>query len=114
MRQEFAMMRGVTLSFLSAALVLAAPAAAQDNLNRGKTPQQMFNTDCGICHSNVRSLGASMGAWQLSQFLAEHYTTSKAAASMLTSYLMSIRRAEPERPQRRQTRPASRRKKTSD
>ena len=106
-------MRGVTLSLLLA-LVVAAPAAAQDNLDRGKTPQQMFSTDCGICHSNVRGLGAAMGAWQLSRFLADHYTTSKAAASTLTSYLMSIRRAEPERPQRRQTRPTSRRKKASD
>lgn len=107
-------MQGVTLTLLLAALLMAAPAAAQDNLDRGKTPQQMFNTDCGICHSSVRGLGATMGAWQLSRFLADHYTTSKAAASTLSNYLMSIRRAEPERPQRRQTRPASRRKTSDD
>jgi mono/diheme cytochrome c family protein len=99
---------GVRIHLLLVGLVLAAaPAAAQDNLHRGKTPQQVFSTDCAICHDKVRGLGAAMGAWQLSLFLADHYTTSKAVAASLTSYLMSIRRVEPERPQRRRTRPGN-------
>jgi mono/diheme cytochrome c family protein len=106
------MMPDGAVRLLGVGLVLAAalaPAAAQENLDRGKTPQQMFNTDCGICHRSAKGLGTSMGSWQLSGFLAEHYTTSKAAASALTGYLLSTRRAEPEaKQQRRRPRPTSR------
>ena len=106
-------MRGAGLSLLFIGILAAAPAAAQDNLHRGKSPQQIFNTDCGICHNSVRGLGAAMGAWQLSRFLADHYTTSKATASTLASYLLSIRRDEPERPQRSR-RPTNRQKQKSN
>ena len=38
----------------------AGPAFAQDNLDRGKTLQQVYATDCGICHSDARKVAASM------------------------------------------------------
>jgi mono/diheme cytochrome c family protein len=113
MMRAGAALMGVGLC-LAAAL---APAAAQENFDRGKTPQQMFNTDCGICHRNPGDLGKSMGSWRLSGFLTEHYTTSKAAASALARYLISARRDEPEpkaKPQKRRSRPTAEKKQKSN
>ena len=102
-------MQGVRI-WLLVGLLLAAvplPAAAQDNLNRGKDAQQTFNTDCAICHRSVSGLGASIGSLSLSSFLAGHYTTSKAGADTLARYLTAVggsNRAAP--PQRRPPRAA--------
>jgi hypothetical protein len=107
------MMQRTRVHLLMVGLVVATlsgPAAAQENLDRGKSPQQIFNTDCGICHRTPRGLGAGMGSRELAGFLTEHYTTSKGAAAALAGYLFAARRGEPEpRPQqqRRRTRPTT-------
>lgn len=101
-------MRGLRFHCILAGLALAAapqPASAQDNLGRGKSPQQLFNTDCGICHRSVRGLGASMGERALSGFLTEHYSTSAAAARALAGYLTAAGGGAREGPsQRRRSR----------
>jgi hypothetical protein len=79
----------------------AGPALAQDNLDRGKTLQQVYATDCGICHSDARKVAASMQQRRLTGFLEQHYTTSKAAAAAIAGYLAGVARGEPQpRPQR--------------
>jgi len=78
-------LRWVLIGLLAAAG--AAPGLAFDNLSKGKSVQQRFNSGCAICHRSTRGLGASMGARTLAGFLAEHYTTSKAEAAALAGYL---------------------------
>ena len=85
------------------------PALAIDNLGKGMSTQQLFNTNCAVCHRSPRGLGAAMGSWSLSGFLTEHYTTSKSAAGALAGYLQTVNKNVPEAPQRRRrARPSSR------
>ena len=46
---EFARRLICMLGFL---LVLGAPLRAQENLDFGKTPAQLFASDCAICHKS--------------------------------------------------------------
>ena len=96
-------MQGLRLHLLLAGFMLvvaSVPAPALDNLSKGKSVQQRFNTDCAICHRSTRGLGASMGVRELSRFLAEHYTTSKAEAGALAGYLASLGSGKQPRPRR--------------
>jgi len=83
------------------ATVGAAPVAALDNLSKGKTVQQLYSTDCAVCHNDARKVAASMPQRQLAAYLAEHYTTGKTEAAALADYLAAISVPERERrPQR--------------
>ena len=79
---------------LLAVLVLAvagwAPAAAQEDLNRGKTAVQLFTSDCADCHKNPRALAKRENARVLAEFLRVHYTASRENAAALASYLASL------------------------
>lgn len=74
-------------------LVMAGPAAAQDNLDRGKSPAQLFASDCTICHKSPAGLSKGGGLFGLSGFLREHYTTSRELASALAAYIELVDRA---------------------
>jgi cytochrome c553 len=92
--------RGAVLIGLSAILG-AAPALAQDNLDRGKTMQQVFATDCGICHGDASKVAASMQQRRLTAFLEQHYTTSKTIAAAIAGYLAAVAQGQRQpRPQR--------------
>src|SRR5664280_2650749 len=71
----------------------AAPAGAQENLDSGKSGAQMFASNCAICHKSAQALNRSSGPFGLSNFLREHYTTSRESASVLAAYLESLGRA---------------------
>jgi hypothetical protein len=94
--------RSLAVGFVVAALV-AAPALAQ-NLDEGKTPQQLFAADCAACHKSPQGLGrnASVG------FLRQHYTSSARSASLLAGYLASAGAAP--NPDRQKTRAEEREK----
>ena len=64
-------------------------AAAQENLDAGKTPSQLFAGTCNACHKSPRGLLRSVPASSLSSFLRQHYTTSQAMAGVLATYLIS-------------------------
>lgn len=66
------------------ALLLAFPAAAQENLDQGKSGPQLFASDCAICHKTPQGLGKTSG---LEGFLREHYTASRESAALITKYL---------------------------
>jgi outer membrane biosynthesis protein TonB len=72
------------------ALALAAPAAAQENLDSGKTGAQLYAADCAICHKSAQALKKSGGIFGLSSFLREHYTASRESAAAIASYLDSV------------------------
>jgi mono/diheme cytochrome c family protein len=82
------------------ALAAAAPAPAQDNRDKGRTAQQIFNTNCAICHRSPQGLGMALGSWTLPGFLTQHYTTSRATADVLARYLASVNRGRESKAQR--------------
>jgi hypothetical protein len=100
-------MLGRTLG--SAALAIAVcfsvqvPARAQ-NLEAGKSPAQIFNGACTVCHKSPRGLVKSVPPGSLPGFLRQHYTTSSDMAGALSSYLLANggidRRPSAEKPRR--------------
>jgi hypothetical protein len=79
--------------FASAMILLAAlapPAAyAQVNIDQGKAPGQIYDSDCAACHKSIRGLANGRGAPALTSFLAEHYTSSSKEAAALAAYVLS-------------------------
>jgi hypothetical protein len=82
----------VARRFASAMIVLAAlasPAArAQVNIDQGKAPAQIYDSDCAACHKSMRGLANGRGASALTSFLAEHYTSSAKEASAVAAYVL--------------------------
>ena len=74
---------------LLAGWLAAEQAAAQENLDAGKSPSQLFAGTCNACHKSPRGLLRSVPASSLSSFLRQHYTTSPAMAGVLATYLIS-------------------------
>ncbi|WP_315719860.1 MULTISPECIES: hypothetical protein [unclassified Bradyrhizobium] len=69
--------------------MLANGAAAQENLDAGKTPSQLYNGTCVVCHKSPRGLAKNTSASSLPGFLRQHYTTSPEMAGVLANYLIS-------------------------
>jgi hypothetical protein len=67
------------------AACLAAPSGAQDNIDAGKSPAQMFAYTCSACHrrpQELRRVGSS--------FLLRHYSPGSAEASAMAAYLAKV------------------------
>jgi hypothetical protein len=70
-----------------AAAFAIAPALAED-LTAGKTPAQLFRSDCGACHRSPNGLVRERGDVSgLADFLREHYTTKSDTAAALAAYV---------------------------
>lgn len=83
------------------ALFLATPALAQEDIDAGKTPAQLYAQDCAICHKAPNGLAKGGGVFGLQSFLREHYTASKESAAAIAAYLKSVDRGpEPAHEQR--------------
>lgn len=69
------------------------------DLNEGKSPPQMFASDCAVCHQKPHGLAKGRSAGQLASFLRQHYTTgieqARAMAGFLTSSGIDRGSAEP-------------------
>jgi mono/diheme cytochrome c family protein len=78
------------------ALFFASQAGAQENLDSGKTPAQLFASDCAICHKSPTGLskaGNRLGGLRgLQGFLQEHYTASREAAAAIAAYIQATDR----------------------
>jgi hypothetical protein len=72
------------------ALVMAGPGTAQENLDKGKTPAQLFASDCAGCHKSPQGLAKSGGLFGLDSFLRTHYTASRETARAVANYLKAI------------------------
>jgi hypothetical protein len=97
--------RTVTLGLAVAALAaMAGGAQAQEDLNRGKTPAQLYASDCVECHRNPRALGQRDDANALAAFLRVHYTASRESAAAIAAYLVGLGK-EPQRGAGRPSRP---------
>jgi cytochrome c553 len=77
------------------AVLAPAAAQAQTNIDQGKTPAQMFATDCAECHKAARGLANGKNSATLTDFLHEHYTTSREQAAALAAYVLTGRSGEP-------------------
>src|ERR1700743_1596701 len=64
-------------------------ALAQQNLDAGKAPSQIFAGTCTACHKSPRGLLKTVAPGSLPGFLRQHYTTSPNMAGVLASYLIS-------------------------
>ena len=53
----------------------------------GKSPAQLFATDCAACHQSARGLAKGRDQRSLSGFLREHYTTKQETAATLAAFL---------------------------
>ncbi len=79
--------RGIALALGACALCLAGAAGAQENLDQGKTPAQLFASDCAICHKSPQGLAKSGGLFGVETFLRSHYTASRESAAAIAKYL---------------------------
>ena len=73
-----------------ATLIFAGPAVGQESLDKGKTPAQLFASDCSPCHKSPQGLAKSGGLFGLDGFLREHYTASRESAAAIANYLKSM------------------------
>lgn len=74
------------LIFGFAASFASAPALAED-FTAGKTPAQLFRSDCGACHRSPNGLVRERDVGGLTAFLREHYTTKSDTAAALATYV---------------------------
>ena len=65
-----------------------AIADAQTNIDQGKTPAQIFASNCAGCHKPTRRLAHGKNRFVLTEFLREHYTTSREQAAGLAAYVL--------------------------
>jgi len=77
------------------ALLAPAMAHAQTNLDQGKSASQIFAAACVECHKAPHGLAKGKNSAALTDFLVEHYTTSRAQAAALAAYVLGGRGAEP-------------------
>jgi mono/diheme cytochrome c family protein len=84
---------GRRFAFAIIVILLAAlvpPAAhGQVNIDQGKAPAQIYDSDCAACHKSIRGLANGRGAPALTSFLTEHYTSSSKEAAALAAYVLS-------------------------
>jgi hypothetical protein len=73
----------IVLGFVTAT---AAVAQAQD-YSAGKTPAQLFASDCSGCHKSPQGLAKDGDARSLASFLREHYTSKKESAGALAAFV---------------------------
>jgi hypothetical protein len=71
--------------FVLVVVLQAGPIHAQD-LDTGKSGQQLFASNCAACHRTPRGLTKRSGI-SLFYFLREHYTSSQSTARELAAYL---------------------------
>ena len=64
-------------------------AYAQTDYSAGKTPAQLFSSDCSACHKTPRGLAKTRDVRSLAGFLREHYTSKAESAGALANYLLS-------------------------
>ena len=95
------------------ALLFVLPAAAQENLDQGKTAAQLFASDCAICHKTPQGLAKNAGLFGVESFLREHYTASRESAAAIAKYLAAQGDAPPP-PVKQKRRSAKKSDKKSD
>ena len=73
---------------VGATVLLPNTALAHIDFSAGKTPEQLFDSDCSGCHRSAEGLARGRPVDVLTEFLREHYTTKVQLATLLASYLI--------------------------
>ncbi len=79
--------RGVWVGLGLSTLSVANPAAAQGNLDHGKTAVQLYASACATCHESPQGIPPTKSFFGLESFLRQHYTSSSESAAILAAYL---------------------------
>jgi hypothetical protein len=79
----------ISIFVLGFAVACASAATAQD-LTVGKTPAQLFHSDCAECHGSPSSVAGTRDVPALADFLREHYTSKSDTARALAAYVSSF------------------------
>jgi hypothetical protein len=85
-----ALLCGIRLAIGLSAACLVGLAGAQESLEQGKNPAQLFASDCSICHKSPQGLARAGGMFGVEGFLREHYTTGRGTAAAIANYLNSM------------------------
>src|SRR6185312_11556105 len=80
---------------LVAILALGIGSAFAQDYEAGKSGRQLFVSNCSSCHRSSRTLSNGQSGRYLYWFLSQHYTSSRAAAHELTTYLLSSNAGAP-------------------
>ena len=83
-------MKQISIFVLGFATAFASAQAPAQDLTAGKTPAQLFHSDCAECHNSPRSVARTRDVRALADFLREHYTTKSETAGALASYVSSF------------------------
>jgi hypothetical protein len=78
-----------------AVILLPCVATAQVDYSKGKTAEQLFNSDCSACHTSPQAVGRGRDVRALTTFLDQHYTTKTQWAALLANYLVRARDMPP-------------------
>jgi hypothetical protein len=77
------------------ALALTAGTGFAQDFTAGKTPAQLFASDCSACHRSPDGLGKKYSMGSLTGFLRAHYTTKQESAGALANYVMGFAKLRP-------------------
>lgn len=59
------------------------------DLNEGKSPAELFNAGCAVCHQSAVGLAKGQRERELANFLRQHYTSSAQHAGALANFLVA-------------------------
>lgn len=65
------------------------------DLNEGKSPAELFQAGCSVCHHSATGLAKGRREGELANFLRQHYTSSVQHAGALAGFLTSGGRGGP-------------------
>jgi hypothetical protein len=88
-------MKRISILGLVAVLVVASATARAQDFTAGKTPAQLFGSDCAECHRSPAGLAKNRDQRTLASFLREHYTTKSDTAGALAAYVSGFAGATP-------------------
>jgi hypothetical protein len=90
--REMTMLSGIRLTISSLALCVATSAAAQSNLDKGRTGAQLYASSCAGCHKSPQSVTKTAAVYGLESFLREHYAATPESAATIAAYLKGLER----------------------
>jgi mono/diheme cytochrome c family protein len=79
---------GLLAALVPAMVLVPSGVRAQTDIDQGKSPAQIFASDCAACHKAPKGLGNGKNSLTLSAFLREHYTASREQAAALAAYVL--------------------------
>jgi hypothetical protein len=80
----------ISIFVVGFATACASAAAPAQDLTAGKTPAQLFRSDCAECHRSPSGLARTRDVRALANFLREHYTSKSETAGELAAYVSSF------------------------